>query len=175
MNELAVFGNKLVISNPGGLVKSIKPEEFGRLSRTRNPLIANLLYRIRYIEKLGTGIGRIRKALAAAKLPAPIFEFDGYSFLVNIYDKNYDSITNDLEKDLEGDLEKDLEKDLSDHEKQILSEIRKDSKVTQSQLSRGIGISERNVRNNIRKLKKKGFLTRVGPDKGGHWKSNAKQ
>lgn len=31
-------------------------------------------------------------------------------------------------------------------------------------------INEKNIRNNIAELKEKGFLERIGPDKGGHWK-----
>jgi ATP-dependent DNA helicase RecG len=33
-----------------------------------------------------------------------------------------------------------------------------------------IGISLRKIKENISKLKDKGLLERVGPDKGGHWK-----
>ncbi len=40
---IEIFKNKIVVSNPGGLVKGLKPEDFGRKSRTRNSGIANLL------------------------------------------------------------------------------------------------------------------------------------
>ena len=30
-------------------------------------------------------------------------------------------------------------------------------------------ISENNIKENLAKLKKKGLLKRIGPDKGGHW------
>jgi ATP-dependent DNA helicase RecG len=33
-----------------------------------------------------------------------------------------------------------------------------------------VGISHRKVEQNIAKLRKKYFLRRVGPDKGGYWK-----
>jgi ATP-dependent DNA helicase RecG len=45
-----------------------------------------------------------------------------------------------------------------------------DSFITISKLSLKIGISERKIRENISKLKKRGLVRRVGPDKGGHWK-----
>jgi len=32
-----------------------------------------------------------------------------------------------------------------------------------------IGISERKIKENIKKLKEKGLLKRVGPAKGGYW------
>ena len=65
-----LFDDRLEIYNPGGLPKGLRPEEFGTRSVCRNPLIANLLLRCDYIEKLGTGIGRIRSALEQAGCPA---------------------------------------------------------------------------------------------------------
>ena len=83
---IEVFRNKLEISNPGGLVKGLDPKDFGRKSRTRNSLIANLLLRTEYVEKLGTGINRIKKAFGKFNLPDPKFEF-GSSFFLTFYDK----------------------------------------------------------------------------------------
>ena len=50
-----MFDDRIEITNPGGLVKGLKPEDFGKKSVLRNPNIANLLHRIEYIEKMGTG------------------------------------------------------------------------------------------------------------------------
>src|SRR3989344_7328610 len=69
----------------------------------------------------------------------------------------------------EKDLEKDLEK-LTENQKQIMIEIKKNKFVTQQELSKSIKINEKNIRNNILKLKEKGILKRVGSDRGGHWK-----
>ena len=52
------------------------PENFGKVSMLRNPGIANLFQRIDYIEKMGTGIERIRLALKAAKVPPVRYEFN---------------------------------------------------------------------------------------------------
>ena len=68
---------------------------------------------------------------------------------------------------------KDLEKDLgnlTENQKQIMIEIKKNKFVTQQELSKSIKINEKNIRNNILKLKEKGILKRVGSDRGGHWK-----
>ncbi len=59
-----VFEDRVVITNPGGLPSGLSPEEFGTKSVARNPLLASLLHRIDYIEKVGTGIERIRRAVA---------------------------------------------------------------------------------------------------------------
>ncbi len=73
-----IFNNRVEISNPGGLPKGLKPEDFGKRTLARNPLIASLLLRAKYIEKLGTGIYRMRQAMIKAELPEPVFSFDGF-------------------------------------------------------------------------------------------------
>lgn len=47
--------------------------------------------------------------------------------------------------------------------------MRKNPKITQVELSKIVGINEKNIRNNIKKLKDMGVLQRVGGAKGGHW------
>jgi len=69
-----MFDDRIEITNPGGLVKSLRPEDFGTKSALRNPNIANLLHRIEYIEKMGTGISKIRKLMKEAKLSPPKFD-----------------------------------------------------------------------------------------------------
>ena len=51
----------------------------------------------------------------------------------------------------------------------IIREIGKDPFVTAVRLAEVLGISLRKTKENIRKLQKKGFIRRVGPDKGGYW------
>lgn len=55
-----VFDDRVEISNPGALPHSLKEKDFGKRSVLRNPNIAGMLHRIHYIEKLGTGIRKIR-------------------------------------------------------------------------------------------------------------------
>jgi len=66
------------------------------------------------------------------------------------------------------DIQKDLQK-LNVNQRKIIMEIIKNPYITQKELSKIIKINEKNVRNNIRKLKNSGILKRIGPDKGGHW------
>ncbi len=75
-----IFDDKVEISNPGGLVKGLTEHEFGKRSVTRNPLIASLMLRANYIEKLGTGISRIQNSLSEVGLP--FAEFDKTDFFV---------------------------------------------------------------------------------------------
>jgi Mn-dependent DtxR family transcriptional regulator len=73
-----MFDDRVEISNPGGLVKGLPPEEFGKRSLLRNPNIANLLHEIKYIEKMGSGIPKMRRLMDEARLPPVEFAFDTF-------------------------------------------------------------------------------------------------
>ena len=51
----------MTVASPGGLPRGISEEEYlrGGISTLRNPIIGNVLYRLRMIGKSGTGIRRI--------------------------------------------------------------------------------------------------------------------
>ena len=121
------------------------------VSRRRNELIADMFNKVHFIEKWGRGI-----ELILSKEPKTRFK-DIAGIFISTFKR----------KDLDKDLDKDLE--LTGNQRAIVSEIRNNRAVTQKQLSRIVGINEKNVRNNINKLKKKGLLTRVGSDYKGYW------
>ncbi len=50
----------------------------------------------------------------------------------------------------------------------------KDEKVSIVEIAKQIDMAEKNVENNLRKLKEKGLLKRIGPDKGGYWNVTGK-
>ena len=58
---------------------------------------------------------------------------------------------------------------LSPNQKSILELIAKDPMISAQQLAQIVGISSRKIEENIAKLKRRGRLKRIGPDKGGHW------
>lgn len=70
-----MFDDRIEITDFGGLPKGLTPKEFGKKSVLRNPNIAGLLHRIEYIEKMGTGINKMRRIMSAAGLPPIEFEF----------------------------------------------------------------------------------------------------
>ncbi len=149
-----VFKNKLTISNPGGLVKGLREEDFGKVSRTRNQLVADLLLRAGYVEKMGTGILRIKEAMRKAGLPSPEFSFNG-SFLVTLFDgKVTNRVTNKV----------------TNHQLVILEEVGRNKNVTAEQLSTIVGISRRKIIENLSKLKQKKLLERVGSTRKGYWR-----
>ena len=75
---IEVFDDRIEISNPGGLPDPLKPEEFGKKSVPRNQVIAEMMLRLKYIEKMGTGIKRMQDLCQATGNPEPEFEFRGF-------------------------------------------------------------------------------------------------
>ncbi len=73
-----VFPDRVAIVSPGGLPPGLSPADFGTKSVHRNPLIADILFRARQVERIGTGIRRIRELLAQAKCPEPRFDFTSF-------------------------------------------------------------------------------------------------
>ena len=74
------FDDRIEISNLGGLPKGLFPEDFDRRAVRRNPIIASLLQRSKFVENMGTGINRIKQLLEENGNPAAKFYFgDFYS------------------------------------------------------------------------------------------------
>ncbi len=78
-----IFSDRIEVSSPGGLPKGMLVSDLGHKSVRRNPLIADLLHRIAYIEKAGTGIKRMRDGATALGYPAP--DFSSGSFFSAIF------------------------------------------------------------------------------------------
>jgi len=51
----------------------------------------------------------------------------------------------------------------------ILAALKLDGELTIPELADLIGVTERSIERNIRKLQEQGRLRRIGPAKGGHW------
>ena len=156
--------NQIVINNPGGLLPSFPKERFGTLSYPRNRLLVDLLSRTNLMERAGTGIKRIKDACVLNKNNVEIRPLETY-FFVEIYSsENYAKLQKTGERVGERVGEK-----LTENQEKIIHLISLNKWISIKELSEEVGIAEKNIENNLSKLKIKGLLKRMGPDKGGHW------
>jgi len=107
---------------------------------------------------MGTGINKIRTLLKAAGLLAPHFEFGDF-YTIIFYRKQYISRSE----------EKPSGKMSGKTSGKIIELIMNNEYITIPEMALQIGITERSVERNIRKLQTEGKLKRVGPAKGGYW------
>lgn len=82
--RLTAFTDRIEIQNPGGLYGEVTRATFGRVSAYRNPVIAEAMKALGYVEKFGTGVQRARQAMSRNANPAPEFEFDDAFVLVTL-------------------------------------------------------------------------------------------
>lgn len=80
-----VFADRIEVNSPGGLPPGVTLTNIERQHVLRNPLIANYLYDIFYIEKWGTGITRMRQLMREYGLVEPRLEDLGDFFAVTFY------------------------------------------------------------------------------------------
>ena len=74
-----------------------------------------------------------------------------------------DTRSNDLKKDLKDKF------NLTKNQILIIKGVLENKKITQQLLSEIVGISPKNIRNNMQKLKENGILKRIGSKKSGYW------
>ena len=65
-----MYPDRIDIENPGGLYHGLTIEDLGKRSVRRNRLIADLLHRARYIERVGSGFDRMQQELLNNNNPA---------------------------------------------------------------------------------------------------------
>jgi ATP-dependent DNA helicase RecG len=165
----SVYDDRVEIENPGGFPAGITKENFGKTSIRRNLVLADLFHRMGKVERMGSGIQKMKSLMKEAGLKPPVFEASSFFRATFYRDPRYTlKSPGDTINDTINDTVKDTVK-LSVNQKKILSLIAGDPMITAEALSQKIGINIRNTKNNLSALKKKGFLKRIGPDKGGHW------
>jgi ATP-dependent DNA helicase RecG len=82
--HLMIFDDRIVAENPGGLLPGLSLKTLENRHRPRNPRIVEMLHTMSYVERFGSGIGRMRRAMEEANLPDPIFEADENYFRVTL-------------------------------------------------------------------------------------------
>ena len=91
--RVSMFDDRIDIVSPGGLLSGITEEEYlsGKLSVLRNRNLANVFYRLGFVEIFGTGLTRIKQLYAEA-LIKPDFEVseNAIKIVLPIFEKNAD-------------------------------------------------------------------------------------
>ncbi len=83
--RVSMYPDRIEISSPGGLPTGLSEEEYlsGMVSVMRNPILANVFYRLDIIEAFGTGIRRIKEAYKQS-LTKPVFTITEHAISVTL-------------------------------------------------------------------------------------------
>ena len=83
-NYLEIYDDKVIITNPGGLMREIKIKDLYQEHKSilRNPHIAKSLFLAGYIEQWGLGTLNMIREMLMNDLSLPLFETEDYFFKV---------------------------------------------------------------------------------------------
>ena len=160
---ITVYSNRIEILSRGALAPAQTMEGFfmGE-SVPVNQKLSDIFLQLHISERSGRGVPKITEVYGKE-----IFEFRENSIVVNIPFNYINADTDDKATDKTTD--KSTGKTLTTPEK-ILLEIRNNPNITQPQLAEVLDLGKTSIQNGISFLKKKGFIERVGFNKGGYWR-----
>ena len=152
--KVSMYSDRIEINSPGGLPEGIHEEEYlnGQISILRNPIIGNVFFRLKYIEKFGTGIMRINYAYKDA-IEKPKYKVFPNSIQVVL------PIFTDM-------------KDLSTEEKMIWKLLREKDEMTRSELAKATGLGKDKTIRVLNGLLDKNVITRKGAGRGIKYRVN---
>jgi ATP-dependent DNA helicase RecG len=162
-NEIAIYRDRIEIFNPGQFPYEYSPEDFIKgteASLPRNPLVAETLFRSEDVEKWGSGLRRISQECQATGVRV-IFGKTKSGFTVTFF-RPQAVVAG-------GTARREGPEKITENQRLIIKSMKQNQYIVITELAAIVGISERKVKENIAKLKVKGLLRRIGPDKGGYW------
>jgi ATP-dependent DNA helicase RecG len=157
--QISVYSDKIIFWNEGQLPENwtISQLKEKHPSKPFNPVIANVFFRAGLIEAWGRGIFKIINACRVSNSPEPVFKCDLSGFFVELIAQK---IGTPGEK---------LGEKLGENRLEIIKLMQANQQISIAELSRLIGISTTAIERNIKYLKEKEIIKRVGAAKGGHW------
>jgi ATP-dependent DNA helicase RecG len=164
------FKDRLEISNPGGFLSGITPENILRQdSRPRNRHLAEVLRKIGLVEKAGMGVKRIFYTQLALGKEVPAYFSDGHSVRVIIRDGTLDEQFVRFVKESEKQV-----KEISLDELLILSVLRRQRELSLSQAPAILQLDAAITREILMKMIAVGYLEKSGIKKGQIYRLSSK-
>ena len=163
-----MFDDRLEIYSPGGMMDGTIVQNLDVLSvpsRRRNPVIADIFNRLRYMDRRGSGFKKIvedyqmfAKVSNGAK---PVFRSELSSFFITLPNLQY------VVK--EQNVTKDVTKDVTKAKEAIVMQMSADERVTIDELAVVLGVTRRQVLRYVKELTEDEVIRREGGRKLGKW------
>ncbi|MCR4610912.1 MAG: putative DNA binding domain-containing protein [Lachnospiraceae bacterium] len=157
--EIGIHPGKVEIYNPGSFPDNLTPLDF--ISRNlpsykRNPLILDILFRSRDVEKSGTGFQRVNDYCKQQNVTWD-YRKEAYGFF-------FEFIRTNVRINVQ------INTVLTEAEQVIFNLIQNNDGITKSEMAVRIGKSEKTVQRIISSLTKKNVIEREGSNRTGKWK-----
>ena len=167
--HLDIYDDRLTVTSPGGMYNGMLIQDLDIKdvsSERRNPILANVMAQLDYMEKRGSGLTRIcneTKALEGYKDELkPMFKSTPTQFQTIIFASSDTPNVGDSDGDVS-------ETKLTERQQKILNLIKESPTITGKQMSETLSVSQRTIERDLSTLQKKGVLKREGKDNDGIW------
>ena len=155
-----VYTDRIKVISPGGLPKGLTPANLGHVSIRRNPLIADLLHRIDFIEKAGTGIRRIRDGAREQDCPEP--EFDAGRFVTVTFRPNPKVRLLVQGEDVYGEATRAATEHVTEHVTDTTEQVTEQVEDPTEQVAGGVGLEVRLLRVMSGEMTRRGIQEALG-------------
>lgn len=159
--EVDIFPGRISITNPGSFPDDLTPEDFITTSQPsikRNPLILDVLYRCKDVEKSGTGFRRMNELCENAGVKWSFSKF-AYSFMFSF--KRKSSSVYSIQS-------------LGQEEQTAYMIIKNNPRISREALATALGMSVRTSQRITESLTEKGYIMKVGNNRYSYWKISDK-
>ena len=167
--HLDIYDDRLAVTSPGGMYNGMLVQDLDIAdvsSERRNPILANVMAQLDYMEKRGSGLTRIcneTQALDGYKDELkPVFKSTPTQFQTIIFA----SSDNQNVGDFVGDMS---ETKLTERQQKILNLIKESPTISAKQMSETLSVTTRTIERDLSMMKKAGVLKREGKDNNGVW------
>jgi ATP-dependent DNA helicase RecG len=163
--HLDIYDDRMTVTSPGGmyngqLIQDLDISEVS--SERRNPILANVMAQLGYMEKRGSGLTRIcneTKVLEGYKEALkPVFKSTPTQFQTTIYAS--------IDTENIGDIS---EIELTERQDTLIEFIRQNPTMTVTKMAETLEVKKRTLERELAYLQRHGVLKREGADKDGAW------
>ncbi|MBQ3804684.1 MAG: putative DNA binding domain-containing protein [Prevotella sp.] len=159
--RLYQFDDHIEIMNAGGLYGEARPENFPTVNDYRNPIIAEAMKEMKYVNMFNQGIRRVQEMLRENNNEEAVFDVSKLTvFEVTVFSTVDDGTQGGTQGDTQGDPQGDT------LDAWIETQIKKNPKVTTEELA---SLSNKGVATIKRHLAKLPHIKYVGSGYSGHW------
>ena len=167
--HLDIYNDRLTVTSPGGMYNGMLIQDLDIKdvsSERRNPILANVMAQLDYMEKRGSGLTRIcneTKALEGYRDELkPKFKSTPTQFQTIIFASSDTQNVGDHDGDVS-------ETKLTERQQKMLNLIKESPTITGKQMSETLSVSQRTIERDLSAIQKLGVLKREGKDNDGTW------
>lgn len=167
--HLDIYNDRLTVTSPGGMYNGMLIQDLDIKdvsSERRNPILANVMAQLDYMEKRGSGLTRIcneTKALEGYRDELkPKFKSTPTQFQTIIFASSDTPNVGEYDGDMS-------ETKLTERQQKILNLIKESPTITGKQMSGILSVSQRTIERDLSVLQKLDVLKREGKDNDGVW------